>query len=412
MSAKSDLAHGYPPERLVPGDPGALSGLGDALARYAELLADAAHALGRVEVEWGGAAAGRFREEFALQPGRFTAASAAFDTACSALGRYAATLLSAQLAAVRARDLFAEGLRAAAAVVGGPLGVDAGPLDLLTSPAGREQRLAAVELLERVRADVDRAGNEAAETLRGAMASAPEPVSAWQHASNFLLAPPWEMNQERRDWAAGAVVGSVETLVLASAPLPIALWSLATIKPQVNAVEWRLGIDPRSGFHTTGSVVVPGILTGTGALGSAPARVGITISQLEAKAPESINLFRGMRAAPDGLPELGESAKSLGVRRNTDIPVVDGVVEPHTGGMSVNTTTDGIPHFRKPPAFGGVAKDTWVFQIRSDQFDRRLALIPDRDDHCTVQPVASMTADLYATLLQDSRTVWVRVDPQ
>ena len=220
MSATSDLAHGYPPERLVPGDPGAVLRLGDALAGYADLLADAAHALSRVEVEWDGAAAGRFREEFALQPGRFTAAAAAFDTACSALGRYAATLLSAQLAAVRARDLFAEGLRAAAAVVGGPLGVDAGPLDLLTSPAGREQRLAAVELLERVRVDVDRAGNEAAETLRGAMASAPEPVSAWQHAWNFLLAPPWEINQERRDWAAGAVVGSVETLVLASAPLP------------------------------------------------------------------------------------------------------------------------------------------------------------------------------------------------
>ena len=124
---------------------------------------------------------------------------------------------------------------------------------MLLSPAGREQRLAAVELLERVRADVDRAGNETAECLRTAMASTPEPVSAWQHAWNFLLAPPWELNQERRDWAAGAAVGILDTLVLASNPLPIALWVGASTKPQVNAFEWRLGVDPRSGFHTAGA---------------------------------------------------------------------------------------------------------------------------------------------------------------
>ena len=341
MSALSDLAHGYLPDRLVPGDPGGVAALGDGLAGYADLLADAARALGRVEVSWDGAAASGFRDEFGLQPGRFSAAARSFDAACAALGRYAATLLSAQLAAGRARDLFAEGMRAAAATVGGPLGVDAGPLEVLTSPAGLQQRLAAVELLERVRADVDRAGNEAAETLRSAMASAPEPTSAWQHAWNFLLAPPWELNQERRDWAAGAAVGILDTVVLATNPLPVALWVGATSKPQVNAFERRFGVDPRSGFHTAGAVVVPTVLTG--AVGSAPARVGITLNELESKAPESINLFRGMRAAPDGLPEIGDTAKTLGVRPNTDLPVVDGIVEPHTGGMSVNTSRRGGP---------------------------------------------------------------------
>jgi hypothetical protein len=147
--------------------------------------------------------------------------------------------------------------------------VDAGPLDVLLAPEVHEQRLTAVELLERVRADVDRAGNETAECLRAAMASAPEPVSAWQHAWNFLLAPPWDLDQERRDWAAGAAVGILDTLVLASNPLPIALWVGVATKPQVNAFEWRLGADPRSGFHTAGAVVVPGVLTGTGALGAA-----------------------------------------------------------------------------------------------------------------------------------------------
>ena len=410
MSALSDLAHGLPAEGLVPGDAGGVAAVADAMAGYAELLADAARALGRIEVSWEGLAASRFRDEFGLQPGRFGVAAGCFEAASTALGRYAATLASAQVAASRARDLFAEGMRAAVAAAGGPLGVDAGPLDVLLSPAGREQRLAAVELLERVRDEVDRAGNEAAECLGAVMASAPEPVSGWQHAWNFLLAVPWELNQERRDWAAGAGFGILDTLVLASNPLPIALWVGVSTKRQVNELEWRLGADPRSGFHTAGAVVVPGVLTG--AVGSGPARFGITITELDTKPPESINLFRGMRAAPDGFPELGETAKTLGVRPNTDIPVVNGTVDPATGGMSVNTSIDGIPPFRKPPEFGGVAKDTWVFQIRSDQFDRRLAVIPDRDDHCTVQPATSTSADLYATLLQDTRALWVRVDPR
>src|SRR6185312_14133412 len=120
---------------------------------------------------------------------------------------------------------------------------------------------------------VDRAGDEAVEALRGAMALAPEPVSAWQHAWNFLLAPPWELNQERRDWAAGAAVGILDTVVLATNPLPVALWVGATSKPQVNAFEWRLGVDPRSGLHTAGAVVVPTVLTGVA--GTAPTRLGI-----------------------------------------------------------------------------------------------------------------------------------------
>ena len=409
MSALSDLAHGLPAEGLVPGDAGGVAAVADAMAGYAELLADAARALGRIEVSWEGLAASRFRDEFGLQPGRFGVAAGCFEAASTALGRYAATLASAQVAASRARDLFAEGMRAAVAAAGGPLGVDAGPLDVLLSPAGREQRLAAVELLERVRDDVDRAGNEAAECLGAAMASAPEPVSGWQHAWNFLLAVPWELNQERRDWAAGAGFGILDTLVLASNPLPIALWVGVSTKRQVNEFEWRLGADPRSGFHTAGAVVVPGVLTG--AVGSGPARFGITITELDTKPPESINLFRGMRAAPDGFPELGETAKTLGVRPNTDIPVVNGAVGPGTGGMSVNTAVEGVPLFRKPPALGGTGKDVSVFTIRSEDFDSRLQVVQDSKTHGTVEPTGNMSYDAYRQLLEESRLRWTCGEP-
>jgi hypothetical protein len=156
--------------------------------------------------------------------------------------------------------------------------------------------------------------------------------------------------------------------------------------------------------------VVPTVLTG--AVGSAPARVGITVNELESKAPESINLFRGMRAAPDGLPELGGSAKTLGVRPNTDLPVVDSFVEPHTGGMSVNTSVDAVPSFRKPPALGGSGKDTSVFTIRSNDFDSRLVVVQDSADHATVQPAGNMDYDTYNILLRESRPRWAVVKPE
>ena len=255
MSALSDLAHGLPAEGLVPGDADGVAALGDALAGYADLLADAARALGRIEVSWDGSAAGRFRDEFGLQPGRFSAAAGCFEVASTALGRYAATLASAQLAAARARDLFAEGVRAALPPV-----VDLSASTPVPSTCSSRRPGASSDSRRSSSSNGSAPTSTApatrtAECLRTAVASTPEPVSAWQHAWNFLLAPPWDLNQERRDWAAGAAVGILDTLVLASNPLPIALWVGASTKPQVNAFEWRLGVDPRSGFHTAGAVV-------------------------------------------------------------------------------------------------------------------------------------------------------------
>ena len=175
-------------------------------------------------------------------------------------------------------------------------------------------------------------------------------------------------NQERRDWAAGAAVGILDTLVLASNPLPIALWVGVSTKRQVNAFEWRLGADPRSGFHTAGAVVVPGVLTG--AVGSGPARFGITITELDTKPPESINLFRGMRAAPDGFPELGETAQDLG--RQTQRPT--SLCQRRCLGLRTRRHVrqrQPSRRFRssKPPAFGGTGKHVCVFTIDAEDFD-------------------------------------------
>ena len=313
MSALSDLSHGYPVERLVPGDPTGVRELSRALSLLAEVFADAARGLGRIEVEWDGDAAGRFDDEFGLQPGRFTGAARSFLSAAVALAEYAATLESAQGAASRARDLFEEGLRAAAASAGSLLG-GSGPLDLLTSPAGREQRMAAVELLERVRADVDRVGCEAASTLRSAMEGTAEPMSMWQRAWNFLLAPPWDLNNERRDWAAGAAAGMLDTLILASNPLPIALWVGASIKPQVNAFERRLGADPTSGFHSAGAVIVPGALSGAAGTAAIATRVPTRLGT------ELISATKPVNSVPEFLFRAGSrSPRNFTPRPNVDV---------------------------------------------------------------------------------------------
>jgi hypothetical protein len=84
---------------------------------------------------------------------------------------------------------------------------------------------------------------------------------------------------------------------MATNPLPVALWVGATSKPQVNAFEQRLGIDPRSGFHTAGAVVVPSVLTGTSLLQgfASKSAMGVGMDALATKPANPIPdfLFRG-----------------------------------------------------------------------------------------------------------------------
>jgi RHS repeat-associated protein len=69
---------------------------------------------------------------------------------------------------------------------------------------------------------------------------------------------------------------------------------------------------------------------------------------------ESQTLYRGMRTGADAAPETGPTARTLGARPNTDIPVnSDGTVQPGTGGMSVSPNSpSNLPPFRRPPEFG------------------------------------------------------------
>jgi hypothetical protein len=108
-------------------------------------------------------------------------------------------------------------------------------------------------------------------------------------------------------------------------------------------------------------------------------------------AEDGTTLYRGMRGAADGTPELGSSAKTLGARPGIDIPVDEGgMVRPGTGGMSVNDSPTGMPEYRRPPSFGGSGKDLNMYCISSCDLGPGLRYVPDAGGHGFLEPAWEM----------------------
>jgi 1-acyl-sn-glycerol-3-phosphate acyltransferase len=122
-------------------------------------------------------------------------------------------------------------------------------------------------------------------------------------------------------------------------------------------------------------------------------------------APEGTRLNRGMKEGPDGKPEVGPTARTLGARPGTDIPVSDGKVYPGTGGMSVAPSPSDLPAHRRPPEHGGTGKDP-VWSIDANDLGPDLQHRPDAPGHGTVQPSRPMTNDKYQSALEQTRDKW------
>jgi hypothetical protein len=80
-------------------------------------------------------------------------------------------------------------------------------------------------------------------------------------------------------------------------------------------------------------------------------------------------MYRAMRAAADGLPEAGATARTLGARPGpgpgTDISVIGGRVQPGPHGMSVTMDDPTLlPKVRKPRSMGGDGRDP-LFRMRA-----------------------------------------------
>jgi hypothetical protein len=120
-------------------------------------------------------------------------------------------------------------------------------------------------------------------------------------------------------------------------------------------------------------------------------------------------LYRSMTKGREGTPEVGRSARMLGVRPGIDILVEpDGTVVGGAGGMSVAPNSPAnLPRHRRPPEHGGTGKDP-VWEIAVDLGDD----LAYREDplqpgvHGFIEPSRRMALDEYERALAATRGMW------
>jgi hypothetical protein len=128
-------------------------------------------------------------------------------------------------------------------------------------------------------------------------------------------------------------------------------------------------------------------------------------------------------------PVVGDSATKLGVRGQDLAPDEAGNARPGKGGMSVVSSIAGLRRRVARNLFspamvpqrlsdlgkvpGAIGPQTLhLFRIGEGGFERgelteRLMLVPDHDDHGTVQPAATMPYGEYKQAITETRDQWV-----
>jgi RHS repeat-associated protein len=124
-------------------------------------------------------------------------------------------------------------------------------------------------------------------------------------------------------------------------------------------------------------------------------------------------LFRAMRGLFS--PEVGESARTLGVRPGVDVEVNSGNVAQKNRagifqGMSVAPDTPyNLFVVRRPTEFGGSGKDpVWAIK-RSLISDPNLQVIDDTPGHALVAPSKCIPYQEYKKSLETTRPLWKKV---
>jgi hypothetical protein len=121
-----------------------------------------------------------------------------------------------------------------------------------------------------------------------------------------------------------------------------------------------------------------------------------------------------MKVGGDGYPEVGRTARTLGVRAGVDVPVDEaGQVKPGSGGVSVAPNSPaGLPAHRRPPGLGGTGKDpVWEFDLA--ELGGSLAYREDPDQpgvHGFLEPSVEMTFDRYERALIETRLAWRSIE--
>lgn len=123
-------------------------------------------------------------------------------------------------------------------------------------------------------------------------------------------------------------------------------------------------------------------------------------------------VFRAMKEDSDGKPQVGRSARTLGIRISgprIDIPINDeGKVRPKTGGMSVTPDTPYLlPKPRLPKSLGGEGRDP-VFSMNVADLPSSLALRRDKPSHALVEPLKCCLFQEFEQNLHGTRGDWVK----
>ena len=125
-----------------------------------------------------------------------------------------------------------------------------------------------------------------------------------------------------------------------------------------------------------------------------------------------MKLYRAMREAADGLPEVGPTARTLGVRpggsTKSDVAAINDQDPVAPGGGGMSTAPDDPRHlirFRRPPSLGGTGDDpVWIIDV--NDLDPDLAVHLDTPKHAVDEPIRPMTLQSFQAALARTRDRW------
>jgi len=130
-------------------------------------------------------------------------------------------------------------------------------------------------------------------------------------------------------------------------------------------------------------------------------------------------IYRAM-VEENGLPRLGTTATSLGIRKGVDIiPDQNGMVDipnfqpGEPNGLSCSPLIQSLPRFVLPVEWGGLNKKTVVWRIEPDELGFELLAkedtMPGKNRHISIGPGGRMTFDDFVRAIEATRQKWEKV---